>query len=59
MKPEYKMRVQEHLEAIAKRNKIIAEMLAGERPVNQAEAIKTTKEIEKLVELVTNIVDLS
>jgi hypothetical protein len=59
MKPEYKMRAQEHLEAISKRNKIIAEMLAGERPVNQAEAIKTTKEIEKLVEMVTNIVDLS
>ena len=59
MKPEYKSRAQEHLEAIAKRNKIIGEMLAGERPVNQAEAIKTTKEIEKLVELVTNIVDLA
>jgi hypothetical protein len=59
MKPEYKMRAQEHLEAINKRNKVISEMLAGERPVNQAEAIKTTKEIEKLVELVTNIVDLS
>ena len=59
MKPEYKMRAQEHLEAINKRNKIISEMLAGERPVNQAEAIKTTKEIEKLVELVTNIVDLA
>ena len=59
MKPEYKMRAQEHLEAIAKRNKVINEMLEGQRPVNQAEAIKTTKEIEKLVELVTNIVDLS
>jgi hypothetical protein len=59
MKPEYKMRAQEHLEAIAKRNKVIAEMLAGERPVNQAEAVKITKEIERLVELTTNIVDLS
>ncbi len=59
MKPEYKMRAQEHLEAIAKRNKVIAEMLAGERPVNQAEAVQITKEIERLVELTTNIVDLS
>ncbi len=37
MKPEYKMRAQEHLEAIAKRAKVIAEMLKGERPANQAE----------------------
>jgi histidinol phosphatase-like PHP family hydrolase len=59
MKPEYKMRVQEHLEAIAKRNKVIAEMLSGERPANQAEAIKLSKEIERLLELTTNIVDLS
>ena len=59
MKPEYKMRAQEHLEAITKRNKVISQMLAGERPVNQAEAVQTTKEIEKLIELVTNIVDLS
>ncbi len=59
MKPEYKMRAQEHLEAIAKRNKVIAEMLSGERPANQAEAIKLSKEIERLVELTTNIVDLS
>jgi hypothetical protein len=53
------MRAQEHLEAITKRNKVINEMLEGQRPVNQAEAIKITKEIEKLVELTTNIVDLS
>ncbi len=59
MKPEYKMRAQEHLEAISKRAKIISEMLEGQRPVNQAEAIKITKEIERLVELTTNIVDLS
>lgn len=59
MKQEYKMRAQEHLEAIAKRAKIIAEMLKGERPANQAEAVKLSNEIEKLVELTTNIVDLS
>jgi hypothetical protein len=59
MKPEYKNRAQEHLEAIAKRAKVISEMLNGERPVNQEEAKKVAKEIERLVELTTNIVDLS
>ena len=59
MKPEYKNRAQENLEAIAKRAKIISEMLKGERPANQAEAIKLSSEIERLVELTTNIVDLS
>ena len=59
MKPEYKMRAQENLEAITKRAKVIAEMLKGERPANQAEAVKLSNEIEKLVELTTNLVDLS
>jgi hypothetical protein len=59
MKPEYKMRAQDNLEAITKRAKVIAEMLKGERPANQAEAVKLSNEIEKLVELTTNIVDLS
>jgi hypothetical protein len=59
MKPEYKNRAQENLEAIAKRAKIISEMLKGERPANQSEAIKLSTEIERLVELTTNIVDLS
>lgn len=59
MKPEYKMRAQENLEAIAKRAKVISEMLKGERPANPAEATKLTAEIERLVELTQNIVDLS
>jgi hypothetical protein len=59
MKQEYKMRAQENLEAIAKRAKVIAEMLKGERPANQAEAVKLSNEIEKLVELTTNLIDLS
>jgi hypothetical protein len=59
MKPEYKTRVQEHLEAITKRAKVISEMLNGQRPANQSEAIKLSNEIERLVELTTNIVDLS
>jgi hypothetical protein len=59
MKPEYKMRAQENLESIAKRAKVISEMLNGERPVNQEEAKRVVKEIERLVELTTNIVDLA
>ena len=59
MKPEYKNRAQENLEAISKRAKVISEMLNGERPVNQEEAKRASKEIERLVELTTNIVDLS
>jgi hypothetical protein len=59
MKPEYKNRVQEHLEAITKRAKIVSQMMEGSRPVNQEEAMKSLKEIERLVELTTNIVDVS
>jgi len=59
MKPEYKQRAQENLEAINKRAKVILEMLSGERPANQEEAIRLTKEIERLIELTTNIVDLA
>lgn len=59
MKPEYKMRAQENLEAISKRAKVISEMLNGERPVNQEEAKRFSKEIERLVELTQNLVDLS
>jgi len=59
MKSEYKSRAQENLEAIAKRAQVISEMLNGERPVNQEEAKRVAKEIERLVELTQNIVDLS
>ena len=59
MKPEYKIKAQENLESIAKRAKVISEMLRGERPANQTEAIKLATEIERLIELTTNIVDLS
>ena len=48
-----------NLESIAKRAKVISEMLRGERPANQAEATKLATEIERLVELTQNIVDLS
>ena len=47
MKQEYKMRAQENLEAITKRAKVIAEMLKGERPANQTEAVKLSNEINR------------
>lgn len=59
MKPEYKNRAQENLEAISKRAKVISQMLNGERPVNQEEAKKSASEIQRLVELTLNIVDVS
>jgi cytochrome c556 len=59
MKPEYKIKAQENLESIAKRAKVINEMIKGERPVNQEEAKRLATEIERLVELTQNIVDLS
>ena len=59
MKTEYKQRAQENLEAISKRAKVISEMLNGERPANEEEAKRLAREIERLVELTTNIVDLS
>ena len=59
MKPEYKNRAQENLEAISKRAKVMSEMLDGQRPANQEEAKRLMKEVERLVELTTNIVDLS
>lgn len=59
MKPEYKNRAQEHLEAISKRAKVISQMLNGERPVNQEEAKKSANEIQRLVELTLNIIDVS
>ena len=59
MKPEYKIKAQENLEAVTKRAKVITEMLSGERPANQDEALRLSKEIERLVELTQNIVDLA
>ena len=51
MKPEYKQRAQENLEAINKRAKVINEMLNGERPANQEEAItKRAKVINEMLE---------
>ena len=59
MKYEYKEKVLENLNAINSRIKVISEMITGEREANTKEAVRLSAEIEKLVELSTNIVDLS
>lgn len=59
MKFEYKEKTLSHLEAIDKRAKLVEEMLDGNRPVNQDEAKRAIREIKRLVELSTNIVDIS
>jgi len=59
MKPEYKQRVQENLEAINKRIAVVHEMMEGQRPANQNEAIKMMVDVQRLIEQTTNIVDLS
>ena len=59
MKPEYKEKALDNLNSIRKRTTVIGEMLSGQRPANQEEAIKIVKEIERLVELSENIVDIS
>lgn len=59
MKFEYKEKTLAHLESINKRAEMLDEMLEGKRPVSQEQARKATKEIKRLVELSTNIVDIS
>jgi hypothetical protein len=59
MKPEYKNRLQENLDAIRKRSQVVSEMVRGERPSNPQDANKLLLEIERLVEMSQNIVDLS
>jgi len=59
MKFEYKEKTLSHLEAISKRAELVDQMLNGNRPVNQVQAKKAIQEIQRLVELSTNIVDIS
>jgi hypothetical protein len=56
MKPEYKEKIEGYLEGILNSNKVIGEMLEGKRPSNQADAIKLTKKIERLLELTGNLI---
>jgi len=59
MKPEYKEKALSHIDGIVNRTRTIQEMLEGKRPSSQSDAIRLTKEIERLLELTQNIVELS
>jgi len=59
MKPEYKEKALSYMDGIQNRAKTIQEMLEGARPSNQSDAIRLTKEIERLLEQARNIVELS
>lgn len=59
MKPEYKNRTLENLDAIRKRSEVVLEMVKAERPADPHEAAKLLSEIQRLVELTQNIVELS
>lgn len=59
MKPEYKEKALSYMDGVQSRTKTIQEMLQGTRPSSQADAIRLTKEIERLLEQTRNIVELS
>jgi len=59
MKPEYKEKALSYMDGINNRTKTIQEMLEGKRPSNQSDAIRLTKEIERLLEQARNIIELS
>ena len=59
MKPEYKQKALSYMDGVENRTKTIQEMLEGKRPSSQADAIRLTKEIERLLEQARNIVELS
>lgn len=59
MKSQHKENALNHLESIAKHNKVIKEMLSGDRPPNQKEAFKLNNQIDRLVEITKNLIDLS
>jgi hypothetical protein len=59
MKPEYKEKVLENLNGINNRIATIKGMMEGTQPANPAEAIRLAREIERLVELTSNVVDIS
>ena len=56
MKAEYKEKIESYLEGISNSNNVIGEMLEGKRPSNQADALKLTKKIERLLELTGNLI---
>ncbi len=59
MKAEYKEKVLSHIDGVNSRAKTLREMIEGSRPSSQTEAIRFTKEIERLMEFIQNLVDVS
>ena len=59
MKPEYKEKALENLNGINNRIVTIKGMMEGTQPANPAEAIRLAREIERLVELTSNVVDIA
>jgi hypothetical protein len=59
MKPEYKEKALSYIDGINSRTKVIKEMLEGNRPANQQQAIQLTIEIDRLLEQTQNLIDLS
>lgn len=59
MKPEYKEKALSYMDGVENRTKTIQEMLEGKRPSSQADAIRLTKEIERLLEQARGLVELS
>ena len=59
MKPEYKEKALSYMDGIQNRTKTIQQMIEGTIPSNQSDAIRLTKEIERLLEQARNIVELS
>jgi len=59
MKPEYREKALEQLNAIEKRANTLSNMLEGKEPADQQRAIKLAKEILRLSELNRNILDIS
>jgi hypothetical protein len=59
MKPEYKEKALSYMDGVENRTKTIQEMLEGKRPSSQSDAIRLTKEIERLLEQARGLVELS
>ena len=59
MKPEYKEKALENLNGINNRIATIKGMMEGTQPANPSEAIRLAREIERLIELTSNIVDIA
>jgi hypothetical protein len=59
MKPEYKEKALENLNGINNRIVTIKAMMEGTQPANPAEANRLAREIERLVQLTSNIVDIA